>query len=274
MRAIFLVKNYSLLFSASQTIVNGMTERKNFDIPIHLLSNQTDADWKPRKAQDPEEIARRKALRPGTLRYQQQAQGVDVSTAIYSFPFTDPESRQFSRDWMAAPLFNAAWYMYANEKTTPDIVMRRTLSLARLATDIGGKKRVTSEEVDQMTHTKLALSSARAHAFAVNYYHGSETIDHHRKLGRALGDTAMMLTAGHLDSPEDESAATIQNIVFLEATKLQAAAALSHERIGVHASVAQLSDPLSPLSVAWRRQAPPEARHALAEAQEVFGIPE
>lgn len=249
--------------------------RRNFDLPAVHLNDTDGSNYIPPKARDAEEIARRKKLRPGTLIREFQASGALVAQKIFDFPVSEPEDIQFIRERLAVPLLNSAWYTFAETTSSTDIFMRRELKLPVMAND-KDEWRLSKEEMVGRVRLGLAEAANVAAMLPIQYNEHRELarIRREKKLGRIMGNTALaLINLQHANAPLGMSELEIQDIVMLEASQLLEAAKTSHESTGVHASIAQLADPDSPLAVDWRRSAPRsgEARDALMEAQATFG---
>lgn len=255
------------------------TPRRNFDLPAKHLNDVDGADYVPPRARDPEEIARRRQLRPGSLIREFQASGAKVAQAVFDHPVREPEDIMYIRRRLAVPLLNSAWYTFADSAHTPDIFMRRELKLPVLAKDEAEAEdswRASKDFLVARVREGLASTANLASRLSIQYQQGHELarVRTEKKLGRTMGNTALLLiNLQHANAPLGMSEHDIQNVVMLDASELLEAARTSHEPTGYHASVAQLADSDSPLSVDWRRNAPRsgEAYHALVQAQDDFG---
>lgn len=250
--------------------------RRNFDLPAKHINDTDGANYIPPRARNPEEIARRQALRPGSLIREFQASGAMVAEATFNHPVTEPEDVNYIRRHLAIPLLNSAWYSFADSARTPDIFMRRELKLPILADD-KAEWRATKEGMIARVRQGLAETARLSSNLSIQYQKGLETVRTEKKLGRAMGNTALtLISLQHANAPMGMSEVEIQDIVMLDASELLQDAQTSYEGTGVHASVAQLADPNSPLSLDWRRNAPrsSEAYYALVQAQADFGLGE
>lgn len=252
------------------------TSRRNFDLPtIHI--NETDgSNYVPPRARDEEEIARRQALPPGSLIREFQASGANVARAIFDHPVSEPEDILYIRQRLAIPLFNSAWYAFADSDTTPEIFMRRVIKLPVLAVD-KDDWRASKEFLQARVRDGLGQTAALASQVSIQHQRGLETTRARteKQLGRAAGGTALLLiNLQNANAPLGMSEGEIQDAVMLYASDLLEAARTSHEPTGYHASIAQLADPDSPLAVDWRRNAPRSggAYRALVQSQSDFGL--
>ncbi len=251
------------------------TSRRNFDLPAKHINETDGANYVPPRARDDEEIARRQALRPGTLLREYQATGANVAKAIFDQPLAEPEDIDYVRRKLAIPLLNSAWYSFADGTKTPDMFMRRTLKLPVLADD-KAEWRATKQGLTVRVQQGLAETARLASILSLQYRQSFETTKLEKKLGRTMGNTALtLISLQHANAPLGMSEADIQNIVMLDASELLEDAQTSYKGTGVHASVAQFADPTSPLSRDWLDNAPRSngAYRAFAQAQADFGYP-
>jgi hypothetical protein len=254
--------------------------RRNFDLPAKHINETDGSNYVPPRARDPEEIARRQSLRPGSLIREFQASGAKVAEAIFNHPVTEPEDIMYIRHRLAIPLLNSAWYTFADSARTPDIFMRRELKLPVLAKDEAEAEdswRASKEFLLARVREGLTSTANLASRLSIQYQQGHELarVRTEKKLGRTMGNTALtLISLQHANAPLGMSEHDIQNIVLLDASELLEAARISHEPTGVHESIAQFADPDSPLAVNWRKEAPRsgEAYHALVQSQDDFGM--
>ncbi len=254
--------------------------RRNFDLPAQHINETDGSSYIPPRARDDDEIARRRQLRPGSLIREFQASGAKVAQAIYDSPVAEPEDILYIRRRLAVPLFNSAWYTFADNGKTPDFFMRRVLKLPVLAsdeTDIENSWRASKEFLQGKVRDGLVHSATLASRLSIQYERGLEKSRQKTEtgLGRSMGNTALLLiNLQNANSPLGMSEGEIQDLVMSYASDLLADARASHENTGYHASIAQLADPESPLSRDWRDNAPRSggALHALEQAQRDFGM--
>ena len=250
--------------------------RRNFDLPAQHINNTDGANYVPPRARDPQEIARRQELPPGSLIREFQASGATVAKAIYDYPVSEPEDIQFIRQRLAVPLLNSAWYAFADSAKTPEVFMRRELKLPVIAVD-KDDWRASKEFLEARVKEGLARTANLASRVMIHHEQGNETsrIRAEKQLGRSMGNTALtLINLQHANAPLGMNEADIQDVVMLDASTLLADARTSHEPTGYHASIAQFADTNSPLSIDWRQSAPRsnEAYHALVQAQSDFGL--
>lgn len=252
--------------------------RRNFDLPAQHINETDGSNYVPPRARDVEEITRRQALRPGSLIREFQASGAKVAQSIYGYPITEREDAIYIRQRLAVPLFNSAWYTFANAGATPDFFMRRVLKLPVLAedeTDIEDSWRASKEFLEGKVRDGLAHTATLASRLSIQYQRGHEKsrLKTEADLGRSMGNTALLLiNLQNADTPLGMSESKIQDLVMSYASDLLEDARTSHGATGYHASIAQLADPESPLSRDWRDNAPREAYHVFVQAQDDFGL--
>lgn len=254
--------------------------RRNFDLPARHINETDGSNYIPPRARDAEEIARRKQLRPGTLLREFQASGLKVAQAVNEYPSADPEDKKYIRERLAVPLFNSAWYTFADMDKTPDFFMRRVLKLpviARDETEVEDPWRASKEFLEAKIRDGLSHSAVLASRLTVQYQRGSEKtrLKTEADLGRAMGNTALLLiNRDNFDTPLGMSEAQIQDLVMAYALDLLGRAQVSYDGTGYHESIAQLAHRESPLSRDWRDNAPlgGQADHALEQAQADFGV--
>lgn len=249
--------------------------RRNFDLPAKHLIDVDGAGYRPPKAYDPHEIARRTAQPPGTLIREYQASGLTVAGALFEQPITEPEDIHYLRRRLAVPLLNSAWYTFADSAKSTDTFMRRELKLPVIADD-AAEWRASKEYMLSHIREGLAASANLANRLVIQHREGREIarVRTEKKLGRTMGNTALtLISLQHANAPLGMSEFDIQDVVMLDALELLDQARSSYEPTGIHESVAQFADPESPLSRNWRDHAPRsrEALHALTQAQADFG---
>lgn len=248
--------------------------RRNFDLPAKHINDTDGSNYVPPRARDPEEIARRQQLPPGSLIREFQASGIKVAGAIFNHPVTEPEDVNYIHRRLAIPLLNSAWYSFADSAKTPDIFMRRELKLPILADD-QAEWRAAKEGMLARIRQSLTETARLASSLSIQHQKGLETTRIEKKLGRTMGNTALaLISLQHANAPMGMSEVDIQDIVMLDASELLQDAQTSHEGTGIHASIAQLADSESPLARDWRDNAPRSggAYHALVQAQDDFGL--
>ena len=233
---------------------------KHFDLPTYHLSGE---HYVPARARHSSEIERRRMQPAGTLLLEQQRDGLAVASAVVNQLEEDDDLR-FAGDMLAASGLNASWYSFAEGAD----VMRRRLYLPELADDETGW-RETREGLLEKVRSNLAHVADVAWVLTDAKREGLRTDRTKTQLGRALGTVSLGLASLHLgDAPETVSAFRIQDSARRASlTALDRSRTVASE-IGMNASIAQLADPDSPLSVHWRRNAPNGAHQAFIKAQE------
>ena len=242
---------------------------RDFDLPVaHLSSNR---DYVPPKTHDAAELARRRDLTPGTLRYEMQERGLVVARTILQ-ELTEEEARMFASDMLAKALLNSAWYSYAQRRTD---VMRRRLRLPIMLHDRNRDAELLYADSVDMVH-KVALAAGQV---TIAHECIPEKVDaRQHDVGRAMGNAGLRLACfapvakgefpGSYRTDED---APLNDWDMQEQVRTIAMDTLTDARMmagqmQVHPSVAQLADPYSPLSVHWYRNAPGAAQTAVQEA--------
>lgn len=252
--------------------------RRNFNLPAQHINETDGSNYVPPRARDEAEIARRRQLRPGTLLLEHQAAGLEVARAVYRHPVTESEDAKYIRQRLAVPLFNSAWYTFANMDKSPDFFMSRILKLPVIAydeTEIEDPWRASKEFLETKIRDGLGRSAALASRLTIQYQRGAEKtrLKTAADLGRAMGNTALLLiNRDNFDTPLGMSDVDIQNLVMAYASELLGQARVSHDGTGYHESIAQIAHWESPLSRDWRDNAPPQAYEALEQAQADFGL--
>jgi hypothetical protein len=153
--------------------------------------------------------------------------------------------------------------------------MRRRLKLPELADD-EAEWRETRSGLMIKVRNGLNHAASLGHRLAIAHQKEFNTKRIERQLGRQMGTTALAIAALPLgNAPKGMSEIEIQDIVMWTSMDLLESSRFSHEINGVHASIAQLADPQSPLSIAWKHNAPStnQAHDALIQAQSDFGNP-
>ncbi|MDB5183796.1 MAG: hypothetical protein JWO07_477 [Candidatus Saccharibacteria bacterium] len=250
--------------------------RRNFDLPAIHITETDGAGYRPPKAYDPEEIARRTGQRPGTLIREYQASGLVVASSLFEKPATEPEDINYIRRRLAVPLLNSAWYAFADSAKSTETFMRRELKLPVIADD-EAEWRASKQFMLTRVREGLASSASLASRLVIQYRdeHEIARVRTEKKLGRTMGNTALwLINLQHANAPLGMSEQDIQDVVMLDALTLLDDARTSYEPTGIHESVAQFADPESPLARNWRDAAPRsrEALHALVQSQDDFGI--
>lgn len=252
-----------------KTITTPEQGYRDFDLPVAHLS--TNRDYVPPKTHDVAELARRRDLNPGTLRYEMQERGLIVARTILR-ELNEEEARMFASDLLAKAMLNSAWYSYAQRRTE---VMRRRLKLPIMLHDhnrdadllYGG----TSAIVDR------AVGYAQQLVVAHEYMPERVDVRQH-DVGRVMGNVGLRLAVfspvlrGEFPAPKlSDDDAPLNDSYMQGQVRSIAMSTLTDARMmaghaQVHPSIAQLADPYSPLSVHWYRNAPGSAQTAVKEA--------
>ena len=242
---------------------------RDFDLPVaHLSSNR---DYIPPKTHDTTEMARRRELNPGTLRYEMQERGLVVARTILN-ELTEEEARMFASEILAKALLNSSWYSYAQRRTD---VMRRRLKLPIMLHDRNRDAGLLYDDTKSMMSRVCDYASqlVLAHEFMPERVNVRQ-----HDVGRVMGNVGLRLGVyspvvrgafppakrNDEDLPLNDwdMQETVRNIAMQTLTDARMLAG----QMQVHPSVAQLADPYSPLSVHWYRNAPGSAQTAITEA--------
>lgn len=244
---------------------------RNFDLPTIHLSDGT--NYVPPRTRDLQEATRRRNLPPGSLVLERQAAGLDVAVGLFNYPIDITKDREFLHQRVASALMNAAWYSYAYDNAD---VMRRQLKLPVLADD-HAEWRETRTGLTIKVRDGLTHAASLVHRLAIAHQRELDTKRVNRRLGQQMGNTAVAIMCLSLtDAPQGMSEPEIQYVARLTALDALESARTSHQSTGTHESIAQLASPNTPMSIAWRRDAPSsnQAHNALVQAQSDFGLPD
>lgn len=242
---------------------------RDFDLPVaHLSSNR---DYLPPKSHDIAEIARRRELASGTLRYEMQHRGLVVARTILH-ELSEEEARMYASNMLSRALLNSAWYSYAQRRTD---VMRRRLKLPIMLHDRNRDPEMLYDD------TSLRLEKVAEYARQVviaNEYLPERVDTRQQDVGRTMGNIGLRLAiyssvvGGMFPAPKHEiDDVALSDWHMQELARNVAMQTLTESRMmagqtQVHPSIAQLADPYSPLSVHWYRSAPGNAQKAITEA--------
>jgi len=237
------------------------TPYKNFDLPKqHLIGEH----YVPARARHADEIERRRSLPRGTLLLEQQQSGLTIASHILD-DLEDESDLRFATETLAASGLNAGWYSYAQQAP----VMRRQLDLPELADD-------TYEWRESRDGLLLRVRDGLAHAAELASTLVQATPEHRSfkrhvfNFGRQMGNVSLKLACVRMgNAPLSLNAFDVQSAARDESLAALDTARTIASTIGVNPSIAQLSDPDSPLAVYWRRAAPNGAYKALEEAMEI-----
>jgi len=234
----------------------------NFDLPRqHLTSDH----YVPSRARHADEIDRRRTLPRGTLLAEQQRDGLHIASNIAS-NVQSPQDLAFVTDTLAVSGLNAGWYNYAQKSD----VMRRRLLLPELANDDEDWRESRSGLLTK-AQEGLVHAAEMATVFAAAKTERKDTQRQTFLLGRHLGNVALELACVPLgNAPRFLSAFEVQSVAREKALETLERSRIIADQVGTNPSIAQLSDPDSPLSVYWRRNAPNGAYEAYEQAIEEF----
>lgn len=241
---------------------------KDFDLPTnHLPGNQ---HYVPPKARTADEVARRRELRRGTLLIEKQASGLSMAGLILD-ALEEPEDIRFAAKVLAISGLNSAWYIIGRGSEAE--VMRRRLKLPILAT---GDPALQPDVMSLLPSARARIRGAvpRAHVLVAAHEHvPAKVADLKKEIARSVGTASIELACvarsemlGRNNSTVSDSAA--QNFVRQSGLWVLHHGRTTASEIGSYASMAQLSDRDSDLSVFWRRNAPNGAVEAYEAAVE------
>jgi len=199
----------------------------------------------PPKARDADEIARRRAMRPGGLLAEHQLKGIHIAAKVLDFAAAKGEADEFLVSTLAATEFNTAWYNHAAGATD---VMRRRLKLPR------------HDENPVGLNTDIMLASGRDRLLMSTYaasllirYQGMPNFT--KEVGIRIGDASLHLASAAVQSElvaAGRDTAMVQEITRHAALQMVEASRQMHEDVHSNPSLAQLADSDSPLSHYWR----------------------
>lgn len=212
---------------------------------------------------DPLEAIRRIDRPRGVLRFEYQQRGLRIGAAVLR-GLQQPEDIEFSRPVLAASLQKAGDYtsnmgridVQRSRWKLPDFT--EASPLAGLALE--AMLQQTADQLDE-----AATASAKLIYDIARY--GTQIKRTGMQLGGRIGHASLMLASAHLAGIAPHlSDYDIQWQARIEGLKTAERVGALAETIGTIPSIAQLSDPDSPLSVYWRREAPNGAYDALETA--------
>lgn len=244
---------------------------KDSDLMVDfMLTGQP--DFVPPKALDAEEILRRQELVPGQLVAEQQLEGLAGAARLLE-AVEEPVDVGHVAAHLAVAGLGTAWYNFGRDpvRRHGDDVNRRRLKLPMLAT--GDPDRTPTldglqQEAASGLRNGVALASLALNAlkFAPKKVELAQ-----KHLGRSVGNTSLALAC--LAIPETSalrtSMATDSQAQRFARRRAQWAMRTARDwarSTGMNPSLAQLTDPDSPLAVAYRRTAP------TAQAREAYEL--
>lgn len=249
-------------------------DRRDFDLPADLHSEEEKGHFIPRKARSPEEIEARKALRPGALVLFHQAIGTKVMEKTLELIQPD-ELSEFSRRRIGAAAFNASWYSNARGAHLDEwgnSVMRRRLKLP-VHYRKPEQTQVSFDSLVTDARRELQLSSEYADKYATSFNSKNCTILNNKTLySRAIGRAALIIGStleinGILTaySREEQQEAAMRGAIQIRTDSIQLA-----DSIGSIPTPAQFADFDSHLAVEWRRGGNNAEVEALEQAMTEF----
>lgn len=231
--------------------------------------------YKPPKTRDDAERERRHSLAPGTIILEAQRTGLGVASLAFKLAKT-ADGLSFLTDILSESALAAAWYTGA--QGAGKRVMRRVLDLTDLRAPTPEHRRSTEDiryKAAWMLGEAAALTSKVIEAKQITDSPESYEIAR-RKAGRLIGSTAIDLASAGLGDHIIEigglSQADSQQLVRQRFLTLLDDTRNSPDIFGVPASIAQLADPYSNVSVFCHNNAPNDAMFALEEAWELKGV--
>jgi hypothetical protein len=223
--------------------------RIDFDLP----TKHTDAtyDFVPNKSRDPAEIARRKKLRPGTLKLEEQLRGTEIARRLLAGSVTSTD-RKSSAHLIALAGINSSWLTHARDA---EDVMRRRQKLAQLVHPETSHRR-TIAELRSQTLLGYAGAVLLAGTLTAEHAAGRPTRRSTSAYGRTIGNLSIQSAVlGHDEFSHIGSEVEVQDRVCeISLDTLQQAREIGRE-VGANPSLAQLPDPFSPYGIYIRETA-------------------
>lgn len=241
---------------------------KHLDLPVKFL-NENIEHYEVAKPRNDQESERLLTLRPGTAVLEYQCKGLGIAGLAFKLAKT-PDAIDFMTYVLSTSTVNTSWYTFA--RNAEENVMRRVLNLTDLTASQPEYRRSTEDlryEAAFMLGEAAILTEQTAKAF--QYRDTPNEFERLRmKTGRLTGNAAItMFCAERGDLIIDAGGmgpADTQQLVRKDGLALLEKAQNSHNEFGIHASVAQLADPYSNVSVYWHKYAPNDALFALEQA--------
>lgn len=232
---------------------------KQLDLPTEHLTG-TGEHYVPPKTRDSTERDRRHELPSGTLLLEQQHAGIGVMLATMQ-GLESPGTANYAIDMFAPSLMNAAWYQYGRDFEG----MRRQVELESMIDDEGNF--LTQEQRIEKLLERLTALHEMAGRTVVDHKERKGQVTRHRKLGRAMGDTATtMLSIGMGDISPAVELAQVRLEVRDRSQRAIRMGRTAELTLGAYPSVAQFANPDSDALVAWRRHATDDAYQAMEAA--------
>jgi hypothetical protein len=241
--------------------------RVDFDLPTNHLKGLR--GYVPPKARSSTEIERRHELPNGTLILEQQHLGSKIGGHLLSMA-QDPDDIKFVTKILTAAGLNTAWYSFGQT----DMVMRRRLKLPNLSEGFSENPYAQNELMLRGSYHLSEMGGLAWNLMASHIDSSSRQNKLRTSLGRAAGNAALHINciglAGQLEGASPYMAQELARTSCLGA--LERARSLQSE-LSYPASLSQLPDPDSDLSVHIRRSAPNNIYEAYDEAISMYAIP-
>ncbi len=243
---------------------------KDFDLPQKYLDG--DGDHVPQKARDPAEIARRRALRPGMLIYEQQHTGLAVAKRVLEL-VDDQPAVHFASETVAVAGLTSAWYLFGRGAKE----QRKRLKLEMLAADEPELRPSAYMLLQNAQHDlQHALDTSQRLMTAAAYGPRAET-QPRIALARTIGHTSLTLACVPIGDAigydlVHASNADLQFMARARGLHVLQQGRLLGKQLRTAPSMAGFADTDSDLSVYWRRSAPDGAVDALVQASEELGV--
>lgn len=236
----------------------------DFDLPTkHLSELLPEQHYAPARTRDREEAERRRGLPTGTLLLEQQRRGLVMASAILDRVHT-PEGVDFASHLIAIGGMNSSWYSFGRGAAS----MRRRMKLPVVAHDDNDWRQDRSGLIEA-SKQGLVEAAGYAEVLIAAKLNRAPRPRSNVVFGRAMGNTCLELGCIRFgDTFIGQSAFDAQATARTISLNIVEQARVLGTRMGTHPSIAQLADPDSDLSVAWRREAPDDAFEALEAAYE------
>ena len=260
--SIYPVKKSSLTHDLQARILADMKRApRDFDLPTSPMPGLV---YVPRKARDPHEIARRRALLPGELVLEQQFKGLRVGRVALA-GITERKSVDFALPLVSLAALNSVWHVHAEPERNLEAGIRRRRLKYPTMTD-------WQDSAHLLEGVKYGLAQGEKLAARLVLLHGTDTAELarvKRDFATCVGNAALAgaVVTGLGENPIPGSPLRAQQVAREYGLRLLESRAAVAEQIGSAPTLAQLADRDSDLSVYWRRNAPDQAHAALVDAQ-------
>lgn len=238
------------------------------------------------KTRNPDEAARRRELKPGTVTHDIELTGIRVLEHLLAAVDDETDAR-FAGTVLASAAFGSGMYDLSPGLSTEsaELTMRRNLRLPEMERVLSSEDEIIEavterplkpyEHIENAQHGLAVAATVASHLMEIPDGQNRLRKRTQASLGHQLGEAALSLCcAAGADIGSYASAAEASRHALYQALQLEARMPKIGEELGALPSLAQLgvAVPESPLGVAMYRQAPDSMVTALLEAHEEFGI--